>query len=136
MDDYQRLVLAQFLKPLPNLSPASCHQFVLHHVAPIFLPNTTGKIDVQYSPFQGSMSYTALLHTHSIHADHRIVVQFRSDKQDLFGFTEASCIHKPIVPLVTYQGIYEGIFVYTSPFVEGTLYISVLMSSNDFGLPL
>jgi hypothetical protein len=63
-------------------------------------------------------------------------VQFRSDKQDLFGVTEASRIHGPIVPLVTYQGIYEELFVYTSPFAEGIPYISVLMSSNDFQLPL
>jgi hypothetical protein len=32
--------------------------------------------------------------------------------------------------------MYEGLFVYTSPFAEGTPYISVLMSSEDFQLPL
>jgi hypothetical protein len=32
--------------------------------------------------------------------------------------------------------MYEGLFVYTSPFTEGTPYISVLMSSEDFHLPL
>lgn len=136
MDDYQRLVVAQFFETLPNLSQISCHQFVLHHITPILFPNATGKVDVQPSPFQGSMSYTAILHTHSTHADHRIAVQFRSDKQDLFGVTEASRIHGPIVPLVTYQGMYEGLFVYTSPFAEGTPYISVLMSSQDYKLPL
>ncbi|KAK0635760.1 hypothetical protein B0T17DRAFT_587147 [Bombardia bombarda] len=83
-------------------------------------------VDVQPSPFQGSMSYTTILHTHSTHADHRIAVQFRSDKQDLFGVTEASCIHGPIVPLVTYRGMYEGLFVYTSPFAEGTPYINIV----------
>ncbi|CAI7636042.1 unnamed protein product [Penicillium palitans] len=127
MDDYQRLVVAQFFEPLPNLSQISCHQFILGHIVPILLPNTTTKVDVQPSPFQGSMS-----HTHSTHADNRIAVQFRSDKQDLFGVTEASHIHGPIVPLVTYQGMYEGLFVYTSPFSQGTPYISVLMSSPDF----
>lgn len=132
MDDYQRLVVAQFFEPLPNLSQISCHQFILHHIAPILLPNTTTEVDVQPSPFQGSMSYTAILHTHSTQADNRIAVQFRSDKQDLFGVTEASHIHGPIVPLVTYQGMYEGLFVYTSPFSQGTPYISVLMSSQDF----
>ncbi|CAG8948363.1 unnamed protein product [Penicillium salamii] len=136
MDDYQRLVVAQFFETLPNLSQISCHQFVLHHITPMLFPNATGKVDVQPSPFQGSMSYTAILHTHSTHADHRIAVQFRSDKQDLFGVTEASRIHGPIVPLVTYQGMYEGLFVYTSPFAEGTPYISVLMSSQDYKLPL
>ncbi|KAJ5776111.1 uncharacterized protein N7511_001122 [Penicillium nucicola] len=136
MDDYRRLVVAQFFEPLPNLSQNSCHQFLLHHVAPILLPNSTGKVDIQPSPFQGSMSYTAILHTHSTNAGHRIAVQFRSDKQHLFGVNEASRIHRPIVPLVTYQGIYEGLFVYTSPFAEGTPYISVLMSSEDFQLPL
>ncbi|KAJ5781435.1 uncharacterized protein N7518_009918 [Penicillium psychrosexuale] len=136
MDDYQTLVVAQFFEPLPNISQISCHQFVLHHVTPVLFPNATGKVDVQPSPFQGSMSYTAILYVHSTHADHRIVVQFRSDKQDLFGVTEASRIHGPIVPLVTYQGIYEGLFVYTSPFTEGIPYISVLMSSQGFELPL
>lgn len=32
--------------------------------------------------------------------------------------------------MVTYQGMYEGLFVYTSPFAEGTLYISVLTVSD------
>lgn len=136
MDDYQTLVVAQFFEPLPSLSQTSCHQFVLHHIAPILFPNTTDKVDVQPSPFQGSMSYTAILHTHSMHTDHRTAVQFRSDKQDLFGVIEASRIHGHIVPLVTYRGMYEGLFVYTSPFAEGTPYISVLMSSQDYELPL
>lgn len=46
------------------------------------------------------------------------------DKQDLFGLTEAGRIHGPVVPLVTYQSMYEGLFVYASPFAEGTPYIS------------
>lgn len=136
MDNYQKLVVAQFFEPIPTLSQESCHRFVLYHIAPIFLHNTTSKVDVQPSPFQGSMSYTAILHIHSTEADHRIAVQFRRYKQDLFGVTEASRIHGPIVPLITYQGMYEGLFVYTSPFAEGTPYISVLMSSEDFQLPL
>ncbi|OQE20183.1 hypothetical protein PENFLA_c017G10834 [Penicillium flavigenum] len=131
MDDYQRLVVAQFFEPLPNLSQRSCHEFVLQNIAPALIPNATDKIDVEPSPFQGSMSYTAILHSQS----GRIVVQFRRDKQDLFGVTEASRVHGPIVPLVTYQGMYEGLFVYTSPYVEGIPYISVLMSSRDFQLP-
>lgn len=32
--------------------------------------------------------------------------------------------------------MYEGLFVYTSPLTKGTPYISVLMSSEDFQLPL
>ncbi|KAJ6084201.1 hypothetical protein N7486_011001 [Penicillium sp. IBT 16267x] len=136
MDDYQKLVVAQFFEPLPNLSQELYHQFVLHHIVPALLPNTTGKVEVQSSLFQGSMSYTAILHIHSTHADYRIVVQFRNEKQDLSAVAEASRIHGPIVPMVTYQGMYEGLFVYTSPFAEGTPYISVLMSSEDFKLPL
>lgn len=136
MDDYQRSVVAQFFEPLPHLSQASCHQFVLDNIAPVLLPNTADKVDVQPSPFQGSMSYTTILHAHFGHDSQRIVVQFRSNKQDLFGVTEASRIHGPIVPLVTYQGIYEGLFVYTSPFAEGTPYISILMSSPNFRMPL
>ncbi|EGC45594.1 predicted protein [Histoplasma capsulatum var. duboisii H88] len=136
MDDYQCLVVAQFFESLPKLSQESCHQFALRHIAPILLPNTTGKVDIQPSPFQGSMSYTVILHTHSPDANCRFAVQFRSDKQGLFGVIEASRIHGPIVPLVTYQGMYDGLFVYTSPFAEGTPYISVLMSSEDFQLPL
>ena len=136
MDDYQSLVVAQFFKPLPNLSQVSCHQFALHHIAPMIFPNTTGEVDIQPSPFQGSMSYTIILRTHLTAANHPTVVQFRTDKQDLFGVTEANHIHGSIVPLVTYQGMYEGLFVYTSPFAEGISYISVLMSSNDFQLPL
>ncbi|KAJ5803800.1 uncharacterized protein N7518_000103 [Penicillium psychrosexuale] len=136
MDDYQSLVVAQFFEPLPNLSQISCDQFVLHHIAPIFLPNTTGKVDVQPSAFQGSMSYTTILHTHSTHANQHKAVQFRSEKQDLFGVTEASRIHGPIVPLVTYQGMYEELFVYISPLAEGIPYINVLLSSRDFDIPL
>ncbi|OQE32631.1 hypothetical protein PENFLA_c001G06843 [Penicillium flavigenum] len=135
MDDYQRLVVTQFFEPLSNVSQVSCHQFVLHHIAPILLPSTAGELDVQPSPFQGSMSYTAILHTnsiHSAHADHRIAVQVRSDKQNLSGVSEASRIHGPIVPLIIYQGMYEGLFVYISPLAEGTPYISFLMSCEDF----
>ena len=136
MDDYQSLVVAEFFESLPNLSPESYHQFALHHITPILHPKTTGKVDIRPSPFQGSMSYTIILDTHFTDANHRFAVQFRSDKQDLFGVTEASHIHGSIVPLVTYQGIYKGLFVYISPFTEGTPYISVLISSEDFQLPL
>lgn len=136
MDDYQRSVIARFFEPLPNVSEISCHQFVLDHIVPVLLPNTVDLVDVQPSPFQGSMSYTIILHAHSTPDNQRIAVQFRSDKQDLFGITEANCIHGPVVPLVTYRGIYEGLFVYTSPFAEGTPYISVLMSSEDSEMPL
>lgn len=111
MDDYQRLLVAQFFEPLPNLSQKSCHQFVLHHIDPILPPNAIGKVDAQPSPFQGSMSYTAIRHTHSTSADHRIAVLLLSDKQDLFGVNEASHIHGFIAPLVTYRGMYEGLFV-------------------------
>ncbi|KAJ5712954.1 uncharacterized protein N7483_010135 [Penicillium malachiteum] len=135
MDDYQKLVVTQFFNPLPNLSQESCHQFVLHHIVPT-LPKTSGKTEVKPSPFQGSMSYTAIVYLHSTHTDYRIVVQFRSEKQDLSAVAEATRIHGHIVPMVTYQGMYEGLFVYTSPFAAGTPYISVLMSSEDFELPL
>ncbi|KAL3474025.1 hypothetical protein BJX99DRAFT_248494 [Aspergillus californicus] len=47
------------------------------------------------------------------------------DKQDLFRVTKASHIHGPIVPLVIYQGMYKGLFVYTSPFTKGTPYINL-----------
>jgi hypothetical protein len=94
MNNYQSLVVAQFFESLPE----SCHQFALHHSVPILHPNTTGKVDIQPSPFQGSMSYTIILHTHFTEAIHHIAVQFRSDKQDLFGVTEASHIHGSVVP--------------------------------------
>jgi hypothetical protein len=38
--------------------------------------------------------------------------------------------------MITYQGTYEGLFVYTSPWAEGTPYISVLTSPEDVELPL
>ncbi|KAH6873657.1 hypothetical protein B0T10DRAFT_499735, partial [Thelonectria olida] len=98
MDDYQRLVVAQFFEPLPGLSQISCRQFVLRHVAPILLPNTADKVDVQPSPFQGSMSYTTILNAHSAHAGHRIAVQFRSDKQDLLGVTEPAAFMGLLCP--------------------------------------
>lgn len=49
MNDYQRLLVAQSFEPLPNLSQESCHQFVLYQIAPILLPDTVGRIDVQGS---------------------------------------------------------------------------------------
>ncbi|KAM5493037.1 hypothetical protein MaudMau93_001131 [Microsporum audouinii] len=67
------------------------------------------------------MSYTAILHAHSTHTDHRVAIQFRREKQDLSGVTEASRTHGSILPMVTYQGM-KGSFV--------------LMSSEDFKLPL
>jgi Phosphotransferase enzyme family len=134
MDDYQKSVVAQFFEVLPTRSQLSCHKFVLDHVAPVLLPNPTGKVDIQPSPFQGSMSYTTILY--SANDSQRIVVQFRGEKQDLFGVTEANRIYGTLVPLVTYRGMYEGLFVYTSPLAEGTPYIHILMSSPDFKMPL
>jgi hypothetical protein len=131
MDEYQRSIMVQFFKPFPTLSPSSCHQFILEHIAPTTLPNND-LADVQPSLFQGSMSYTAILAARG----HRIVVQFRSEQLDLFGVTEANRIHGNLVPLVTFRGEYKGLFVYTSCFVEGTPYIQVLMASPDLEMPL
>jgi len=115
-------------------SQLSCHKLVLDHVAPVLLPNPTGKVDVQPSPFQGSMSYTIILY--SANDGQRIIVQFRVEKQELFGVIEANRIHGSLVPLVTYQGMFGGLYVYTSPFAEGTPYIHILMSSPDFQMPI
>ncbi|KAF1985888.1 hypothetical protein K402DRAFT_103001 [Aulographum hederae CBS 113979] len=132
MDVYQEAVI-EFFKPYPQLSPSSCHQFILDQIAPAILPFSNLKqADVQPCPFQGSMSYTAILSTSS----ERLVVQFRSSQQDLFGVTEARHIHGDLVPLVSFYGEYEGLFVYTSSFVEGIPYIHALMESPDFEFPL
>lgn len=54
------------------------------------------------------MSHTAILiNAHSTDAKHGFAVQFRSDKEDLYGVSEASRIHGAIVPVVTYQGMNE-----------------------------
>lgn len=135
MDDYQRRVLTQFFEPLPNVDQASCHQFVLTHITPTLLPIATDSIAVRPCPFQGSTSYTAIIDHCSTHDNRRTVVQFRTVKQDLSGVIEASCIHGSIVPTVTYQGMYEMLFVYTSPFAEGMPYVNVAMSSQDLNLP-
>ncbi|KAJ5366265.1 hypothetical protein N7541_000206 [Penicillium brevicompactum] len=135
MDEYQRRVLTQFFEPLPKVSQASCHQFVLTHITPTLLPIATDSIAVRPCPFQGSMSYTAIIDHCSTHDNHRTVVQFRTAKQDLSGVIEASRIHGSIVPTVTYQGMYEMLFVYTSPFAEGVPYVNVVMSSQDLNLP-
>lgn len=133
MDDYQKSIVARFFEPYPTLSPLSCHQFALDHVAPVLFPSTPDKVDIRPSSFQGSMSYTAILS--SAH-DQRIVVQFRGEKHDLFGMTEAHRIHGSLVPLVTFRGMHGILFVYTSPFVAGTPYIQCLLSSPDSKLPL
>ena len=133
MDDYQKSTVAQIFEPYPTLSQLSCHQFALDYIAPILFPSTADKVDVRPSSFQGSMSYTAIL---SSSQDRRIVVQFRVEKQYLFGVTEANRVHGSLVPLVTFRGVYDVLFVYTAPFVEGTPYIQFLMSSPDFELPL
>lgn len=126
------LILRTTAKPLPGIvSPV---RLALYCANPS--SNTTGKVDVQPSLFQGSLSYTVILYTYSTDANYRITVQFRYDKQDLFGVSKASRTYRPIVRLVTYQGIYEGLFVCISPFVEGTPYISILISSKDFQVPL
>jgi len=134
MDDYQKSVVAEFFEVLPNLSQLSCHKFVLDRIAPVLFPNPTDNVDVQPSPFQGSMSYTTILS--SANDVQRIVVQFRVEEQDLFGIIEANRIHGTLVPLVTYRGKYDGLCVYTSPLAEGTPCIHVLMSSPDFTMQL
>ncbi|KAJ5479362.1 hypothetical protein N7530_004871 [Penicillium desertorum] len=77
MDDYQRLVLIHFFGPLSNIP-----RYPVTSSSCTILPRSF------FPALLASMSYTAILHTNSIHithADHRITVQFRSDKQDLSG---------------------------------------------------
>lgn len=128
--DNQRLV-ARFFETVPSLSPESCHQFVLNRIAPVLFPNASESKDVEPSPVQKSMCYTALLHIHSADAAYRIAVEFRLNELDLSGVAEAGRVHGRLVPMVTFQGTYEGLFVYTWPYSEGVPYVSVL-TSKDF----
>ncbi|KAI1453253.1 hypothetical protein F4805DRAFT_478704 [Annulohypoxylon moriforme] len=79
------------------------------------------------SPFQGSLSYTTILRSHSFQGIGDTVVQFRTTEQDLAGIAEAHRIHGSMVPLVTFRGMCKTLYVYSSPFVQGKPYISVLM---------
>src|SRR3954463_3769056 len=109
MEDYQISLVAQFFEPRPNVSPTSCHQFILDQIAPVLLLDAADGLDVQPSSFQGSMSYTVVLHAGSKQNQQRIVVQFRNDEQDLWGVTEANPIHGTVVPMVEFRGMYEGL---------------------------
>jgi hypothetical protein len=134
MDDYQKSLVEQFFNPFPKLSEESCCRFALDKISPILFPDIRDKINIRPGSFQGSMSYTIILNCTSIAKS--IVVQFRNEKEDLFGVTEANRIHGCLVPLITYHGKYEDLFVYSSPFSQGISYIQVLTSSPDLTIPL
>ncbi len=59
-----------------------------------------------------------------------MVVQFRHEKQDLWGTTEAHHLHGVMAPLVSFQGSHEGLFIYTSQFSAGIPYTGLLASSE------
>ncbi|KAF2667409.1 hypothetical protein BT63DRAFT_291354 [Microthyrium microscopicum] len=132
MEDYQQSLVDQFFSPLSSLTEESCCRFALEKLSPVMWPGGHDKISIRPSSFQGSMSFTIIVHRASI--DESIVVQFRSEEEDLSGVTEAHRIHGPLAPLVTYRGKYEDLFVYSSPFSPGTPYIEVLTSSKDLTL--
>lgn len=134
MADDQLSFTEEFFEPFPKLSAESCCRFAQQELAPLLFPGSELKLNIQNCSSQGSMSHTIIL---SCTDDAKsMVVQFRSEEEDLYGVTEAHRIHGTLVPMVTYHGKYEELFVYSSPFAPGTSYLMVLMSTEDHSLPL
>lgn len=83
------------------------------------------------NPYQGNFSYTCLAELHSSAPNSNyIVVQFRHQKRDQWATTEAHKLHGVIVPLVSFQGTHDGLFVYTSPLAPGIPYVGLLIASE------
>ena len=130
MDSYQRSLIAQFFSQCPRASQAQCHQYVRQDLVPQLVPGGNA-VQVTPNPYQGNFSYTCLAHVPTSAPNGKcIVIQFRHQRRDLWGTTEAHKLHGVIVPLVAFQGTYNGLFVYTSPLAPGIPYVGLLMASE------
>ncbi len=131
MDSYSRSLITQFFSQCPRTTQAKCHQYVRQDLVPQLVPGGHAPVHVTPNPYQGNFSYTCLADLHGSAPNGKyIVIQFRHQKCDLWGTTEAHKIHGAIVSLVAFQGIYDGLFVYTSPLAPGVPYFGLLMASK------
>jgi len=131
MDSYQRSLIAEFFSQSPPTTQADCHKFVHQNLVPQLVPGSRTFVDVTPNLHQGSLSYTCVadLH-HPTFTGKYIVIQFRHEKLDLWGTTEAHQLHGPIVPLVLFQGTYDRFFVYMSLLAPGIPYVRLLTASE------
>ena len=131
MDSYQRSLIAQFFVQCPRTTQAKCHQYVQKDLVPRLVPGGDASVHVTPNPYQGNFSYTCLAELHSSAPNGKyIVIQFRHQERDLWGTIEAQKLHGVIVPLVSFQGTHDGLFIYTSPLAPGIPYVGLLMASE------
>ncbi len=127
MDNYQQSLIAQFFSQCPRTSQAKCHQYIRQDLVPQLVPGRDTFVRVTPNLYQGSFSYTCVADLHNSTPNGKyIVIQFRHEKRDLWGTTEAHQLHGVIVPLVSFQGTHDGLFVYTSPLAPGIPYVGLL----------
>lgn len=128
MDSYQRSLITQFFSQYPRTTQAKCHQYAQQILVPQLIPDGDTLVHVTPNPYQGSFSYTCLANFHDSAPNSTIVIQFRQKKCDLWGTVEAHKLHGVIVPLVSFHGTYDGLFIYTSPLAPGIPYVALLMT--------
>lgn len=108
---------------MPPICPTRSH--------PQLVPGHDTPIHVTTNLYQGCFSYTCVADLQSSTSnDKNIVVQFCHEKRELWGTIEAYKLHGVIVPLVSFQGTFDGLFVYTSPLAPGIPYVEVLTARS------
>ncbi len=132
MDIYQQTRIREFFSQTSHISQEACHKFVQDVLLAQLHSHTKASADVKPSLYQGSLSYTCIIDLeHPASAGEPIVVQFRWEELDLWGIIKANQVHGNVAPLVSFQGSYGGLFVYTSPFAPGKPYIAALMAAEQ-----
>lgn len=58
-------------------------------------------------------------------------MQFRHEKVNLWGNTQAHELRGQIAPLVLFQGTFDGLYVYTSPLAPGISYFRLLTAREE-----
>lgn len=131
MDNYQQPLVLQPFSQCSRTTLAKCHQYVLQDLIPQLVPGHDTPIHVTTILYQGCFSYTGVADLQSFNSNNKnIVVQFRHEKRKLWGTIEAHKLHSVIVPLVSFQETFDGLFVYTSPLAPGIPYVEVLTARS------
>ncbi|KAL9124572.1 MAG: hypothetical protein Q9217_006111, partial [Psora testacea] len=136
MDSYQRSLIAEFFSRCRYTSQAECHRFVQQTLLSYLNAGSNTAVKVHPSPYQGSFSYTCIVDHHNpTFTGEHAVIQFRHEKIDLWGNTQAHQLHGQMAPLVRFQGTYSSLYVYTSPLAPGIPYVG-LLTANEVPMSL
>ncbi len=129
MNNFQQSLIDKFFSQSQHTSQAECHQFVQQVLVPHVIASSETVIHVKSSPYQGSFSIAD--HHNPTSTGEHTVIQFRHEKVNLWGNTQAHELHGQIAPLVRFQGTFNGLYVYISSLVPGISYFGLLMAREE-----